>query len=156
VIDILALEQAYRELLDVARSGPFRPPADAGDLPAELLLAQVVTNDRLLAGATALVVAGTPGTYDNAAAACEPALHAVARAAGDFDGLVATVRQTGLELVLLCRQLSAEVSATPVQTRILDGEDVRIDGAIPWSGVINTHAEVHLPTHIEKLQALRA
>ena len=156
MIDILALEEAYRELLEVARGGPFRPPAEAGDWPAELVLAHVATNDRLLAATTALVLAGSPARYDNAAASVEAGLHALARAAGDFDGLVATARQTGLELVLLLRQLTPEQSATAVSTRIMDGEDVRLDGTIPWSGVINTHAEVHLRSHIDRLRELQA
>lgn len=156
MIDILALEEAYRELLDVARSGPFRPPADASGWPAELILAHVATNDRMLAATTAMVLAGKSARYDNAAANAEAGLHALTRAAGDYDGLVATVRQTGLEVVLLVRQLTPERSAAAVSTRIMDGEDVRIDGTIPWSGVINTHAEVHLRSHIDTLRELKA
>lgn len=156
MIDILALEEAYRELLDVARSGPFRPPVESAAWPAELVLAHVAANDRLLAATTGLVLAGKPGRYDNTAAGCEIGLHALARAAGDFDGLVSTVRQVGLEVVLLVRQLTPEQSATAVATRIMDGDDVRIDGAIPWSGVINTHAEVHLRAHTDTLRELKA
>ena len=155
MIDTIALEEAYRELLDVARAGGFRPPADNGDWPAELLLAHIVMNDRLLVATTALVLSGQVVPYDNAAANTEVGLHAVARAAGDLNGLIAVLRSTGLELVLLARQMTPEQSATAVPTRIIDGEDVRIDGLVPWSGVLNTHAEVHLPAHIETLRALQ-
>jgi hypothetical protein len=148
------LESAYRTLLDMLRTASFRSPADAADWDAELVLAHLAANDRLLAATTAALLADDAPAYDNAAATREVGLHALARAAGDWNGLVATVRQSGLELVLLARQLDSVTAATAVPTRIIDGDVVRVDAAVPWSGVLNTHAEVHLPSHISQLRAL--
>lgn len=154
-MDTTALESAYRKLLDVARGGAFRPPADQGAWPAEYVLAHVVANDRLLAAATAEILAGERPSYDNRASAHDAYLADIGRAAGDLDGLVDMVRRCGLELVLLARRLDPDQAATPVQTRIRDGDEIRVDGPVPWSGVLNTHAEVHLPSHTGDLEALR-
>lgn len=152
--DTTALESAYRTLLDLLRGTSFRPPADAAEWDADLVLAHLVANDRLLATTTAALLSGDDAGYDNASASREVALHALGRAAGGWDGLVATVRQTGLELVLLARQLDAGGLVRAVPTRIVEGGAVRVDAAVPWSGVLNTHAEVHLPAHIDQLRAL--
>jgi hypothetical protein len=111
------LEAAYRHLIETARAESFRAPADAGQWPAELHIA---------------------------AAGIESYLSEIGRAAGGHDALVATMRQCGLELVLLARRLDEQQSATPVPTRILDGETTRVDAPLPWAGVLNTHAQVHL------------
>jgi hypothetical protein len=155
-MDTTALEAAYRRLLDVARAGGFRPPADAGAWPAELQLAHVVATDRLLAATTAeLIAGGSQLRYDNLAATTADYLADIGRAAGDWAGLVAAARQGGLELVLLARRLSEAQAATPVPVRIRDGEAVRVDAALPWAGVLHTHAEVHLAEHTAALAALR-
>lgn len=154
-MDTTALEAAYRELLEVARAGGFRPPADTAAWPAELRLAHVAATDRLLAAATAEVLAGAQTSYDNRPATRAAYLSEIGRAAGGFGGLVETVRRCGLELVLLARRLGEREAATPVATRIFDGDVVRVDAPLPWSGVLNTHAEVHLPAHAAALQGLR-
>jgi hypothetical protein len=154
-MDTTELEAAYRHLIETARAEPFRAPADAGEWPAELHIAHVIANDRLLAATTALVLAGAPARYDNAAAGIDSYLSEIGRAAGSHDALVATMRQCGLELVLLARRLTEEQASTPVHTRILDGDVTRIDAPLPWAGVLNTHAQVHLPDHTAALRALR-
>lgn len=159
-MDTTTLEAAYRDLLAVARTGGFRPPADSAGWPAELRLAQVAATDRLLAAATAEVLAGAQARYDHRPATRTDYLSEIGRAAGGFDGLVETVRRCGLELVLLARRLGDREAATPVPTRIFesgtgDAAAVRVDGPLPWAGVLNTHAEVHLPEHAAALQALR-
>lgn len=153
-MDTTELEGAYRSLLDVARGGGFAAPADRQHWGPELQLAHVVATDRLLAAATAAVLAGQPAPYDNSAAGSEPYLEAVARAAGDWDGLVAEVRRCGLELVLLARQLDDDCAATPVPTRLVDGDQVRVEAPMPWSGVLATHAQVDLPDRRARLEAL--
>ena len=152
-MDTTELEAAYRELLDAARAGGFGPPAEEGGWSAELVLAAVVATDRLLAAATAEVLAGASARYDNAPATRAPYLRAIARAAGDLDGLVAEARRCGLELVLLARELG-EAAATPVDVRLLDGDEVRLAAPMPWSGMLATHAEVHLRERREALAAL--
>jgi hypothetical protein len=154
-MDTTELEAAYRHLIETAREETFRPPADAGEWPAELHIAHVIATDRLLSAATALVLAGSPARYDNAAAAEVAYLAEIGRAAANHDSLVATMRQCGLELVLLARRLDEQQAATPVPTRIVDGDVIRVDAPLPWSGVLNTHAQVHLREHASALQALR-
>lgn len=154
-MDTTTLESSYRRLLDVARGGPTRPPADTGDWPGEAVLAHVAANDRLLAAVTAQLLDGGSPSYDNGAAGGRPYLDVLAQAAGEWDSLVATVRQCGLELVLLARRLDNRQAATAVPTRITDGGAVRVQGPVPWAGVLNTHAEVHLPAHTRQLAALR-
>jgi hypothetical protein len=154
-MDTSELEAAYRSFLDVARAGGFKPPSDRKEWSAELVLAHVAANDRLLAAATAAVLDGEPASYDNSAANSEAYLEAVARAAGDWDGLVAEVRRCGLELVLLARRLDEQQATTAVATRIVDGGEVRVDAPMPWSGVLVTQAQVHLPDHQAQLAGLR-
>ena len=155
-MDTAVLEDAYRALLDVARQGGFGAPADSAQWPAELILAQIAANDHLLAAATAEVLAGQRPSYDNTPASREPYLQALARAAGDTDGLVAEVRRSGLVLVLMARELDEATAASPVQVRIVDGDVVRAESPMPWSGVLATHAEVNLPERRAALQALQA
>ncbi len=155
-MDTTALEAAYRRLLDVARPGGFRPPADVGAWPAEHHLAHVIATDRLLAATTAEVLAGgADPRYDNRPATREPFLAEIGRAAGDWGGLVATARQCGLEVVLLARRLDEAQQATPVPTRICEGDTVLVDTRLPWAGVLRSHAEVRLPERIAALEALR-
>lgn len=154
-MDTTALEAAYRRLLDVARPGGFRPPADASAWPAEHVLAHVVATDRLLAATTAEILAGAQPRYDNHPATREALLVDIGRAAGGWDGLVTTVRQCGLELVLLARRLTDEQAATATPVRIVEDGEVRVDAPLPWSGVLHTHAEVHLPERTAALEALR-
>lgn len=155
-MDTATLEAAYRRLIDLARPGGFRAPADSSDWSAELVLAHVVATDRMLSATTAEVLAGGEhARYDNRPATREAYLLEIGRAAADWDGLVSVARQCGLELVMLARRLTEAQAATPVPTCICDGDEVRIDAPMPWSGVLHTHAEVHLPGHIERLEALR-
>jgi hypothetical protein len=155
-MDTTALEAAYRRLLDVARPGGFRAPADRGGWTAELMLAHVIATDRLLAATTVEVLAGGDGArYDNRPATREAYLAEIGRAAGDWGGLVATARQCGLELVLLARRLSDAQAATAVPVCIRDGEEVRVDATLPWAGVLHTHAEVDLPARAGALGSLR-
>lgn len=154
-MDTPDLEATYRSLLETARAGGFRTPGDTAQWPAERVLAHVVATDRLLSAVTAGVLAGRTTRYDNAVAGDAAYLDAIARAAGDWDGLVAEVRRCGLELVLLLRQLDDARATTAVHTRLVDGEDVRMESPMPWSGVIATHTQVDLPDHERKLEALR-
>lgn len=153
-MDTTGLESAYRSLLAVARREGFRAPADQSAWSAELILANVVATDRLLTAATAEVLAGQRPCYDNVPATREAYLQALARAAGDWEGLVADARRSGLALVLLVRELAGDAAATPVQVRILEGDVVRAESPMPWASVIATHAEVHLPERRAQLEAL--
>lgn len=154
-MDTDALETAYKQLLEVARGGAFAAPADRAAWPAEQLLAHVVVEDRLLAHATGELLAGNQPRHSNRPAFSPALLDEVARACEDLPGLVAEVRRGGLVLVRLARQLD-DAAATAVPTCLVDGDEVRIDTPMPWSGVLNTHAEVDLPQRTAELEALRA
>jgi hypothetical protein len=153
-MDTTALESAYRRLLDVAGTGGFRPPADTGTWSAELRLAHVVATDRLLAVATVGVLEGRSVRYDNSAAGNRHWLAVIGRAAGGHEALIAAVRQSGLELVLLARRLEPAHETTAVPTRIVDADVVRVDAPLPWVATLRTHAEVHLAEQIAALEAL--
>jgi hypothetical protein len=154
-MDTAALEAGYRRLLTTAGAGGFKAPADASAWSAELVLAHVAVNDRLLAAATVEVLAGGKPRYDNAPSTRADYLSDVGRAAGSWASLLATVRQGGLELVWLARRLDDTHLAAPVPTRILDGDVTRVEAELPWASVLRTHADVHLPAHTEQLAALR-
>ncbi|QBI20598.1 hypothetical protein ER308_14210 [Egibacter rhizosphaerae] len=154
-MDTSALETGYRELLETARAGGFGEPGGDGSWTADRVLAHVVASARLLGVTTAEVGAGTGPTYDNAPTTREAYLDAIARAAGGWDGLLSAARAAGLELVYVVRALGEDAAASPVPTRIVDGDTVRVEAPMPWSGVLNTHAEVHLPEHRARLEALR-
>ena len=165
-MDTGELEQAYRELLDVcaqAAAAGFRAPADRADWTAEQILAHVAAIDRLLLAGTAAVLGaavpeGRP-TYDDSPALVLRALDVLARAAGDLADLVGTVRQTGRELVLLARRLPESAAVQPVRVRLSEGAAdpavPRLDGPVPWRGVLAAHAQVHLPDHTAQLRELR-
>lgn len=154
-MDTGALEEGYKRLLDVAREGGFAHPTETGTWTAEQVLAHVVVSDRLLAHVTAeLLVDGQP-TYTNEPATRNELLDEVARAYDDLGGLVAEARRGGLVLVRLTRQLHETHAATAVPTCIVDGGVTRVNTPMPWAGVLNTHAEVHLVNHAGRLEALR-
>ncbi len=153
-MDTTALEHAYKALLDLARAGA----APAADAPrsAEQELAQAIVVDRLLAQTTAALLAGDAPRYSDAPAEHAALLEEVVRAADDWEGLLAEVRRGGLVLVRLVRRLDEATAATPVPTRLVSGGTVRLEAPMPWSGVLNTHAEVDLPARMQRLEAGRA
>lgn len=165
-MDTTELESSYRQLLDVCAGGAaagFRAPADSAAWSAEQILAHIAANDRLLLATTTAVLGdvvpqGRPA-YDTSTATVLPALDVLARAAGEVSQLIATVRQTARELVLLARRLDDAAALRSVHVRIVELVDgvisTRVDGPVPWRGVLATHAQVHLPEHSRRLAALR-
>lgn len=145
-MDTAALEAAYRAFLDIARPGGFAAPADRGAWTADRIVAHVVANDRLLAATTARLLGGQAAPHTNAAAFSEAYLDEIGRAADRWEGLVATARACALEVVMLARRLDQAQASTPIQVRLLDGDEVRMESPMPWSGVITSHAEVALPS----------
>lgn len=154
-MDTSALEEGYKRLLDVARDGGFAQPTETGAWTAEQVVAHVVVSDRLLAHVTTELLADGGPTYTNEPATRTELLDEVARAYDDLAGLVAEARRGGLVLVRLTRQLDEATAATAVPTCIVDGGVTRVNTPMPWAGVLNTHAEVHLASHAGRLEALR-
>jgi hypothetical protein len=154
-MDTTALESAYTHLLDLARGGGFAAPADDDAWTASRLLARVVVGDRLLAHTTAEVAAGDAAAHSDAPADRTALLDEVARAHDGLEELIAELRRGGLVLVRLVRALDDDVAARPVSTSLVDGGVTRVNAPMPWSGVLNTHAEVHLPEKAARLEALQ-
>lgn len=154
-MDTTALESAYQRLLDVARGGGFAEVADADAWTAPRVLARVIVGDRLLAATTAEVAAGATPAHSDAPADRTALLDEIARAHDGLDGLIAEARRGGLVLVRLVRALDDGMAARPVATRLVEGGITRVDAPMPWSGVLNTHAEVHLAERAARLEALQ-
>lgn len=147
-MDTTELKAAYAAFLDAARV----PGTATGDgWTPERVLAHVAVNDELLLTATSCVFAGTVTAYDNAHAVDPDHLAYVESNAGSYEALLSAVRRGGEELVEVAERLTDEMADTVVPTRIVDGDELRVDEPMPWRDVLLLHARVHLPAHAEQL-----
>lgn len=154
-MDTAGLENAYDELLGLARGGGFADPPRVG-WPAEILLAHVATNDRLLTAVTKALASGLEPVYDNAPSQSRADLEHFAGAAGGVEGLIPIVQEAGLDLIAAAAMLDAESASRTVSMKIRDGVELALDGPVPWGRALDIHAHVHLPAHTQQLAALRA
>jgi hypothetical protein len=154
-VDTTALASAYASFLAVAGSGGFGPPPE-GEWPAELVVAHIVTNDRLLSAVTADLLAGGSPAYDNEPATLEANLSAAADAAGSFPALIVAAR-TGSEAFLqLVAHLDGSQADKAVHFRAIDAGVVTVDTPLPWARILDIHTNLHLPAHTAQLAALCA
>ena len=171
-MDTSELEAAYRSVLDLAArgaedgpgTGPGSPGTGAGpgvtgggDGEAwrpDDVLAHLILNDRLLARAVRSVLDGAAQPYDNLDAIELAALRALTRDLGDTAGLIGGLEASSRELVELAGRLDKAQSATPVPVRILDGDQLRVDGPLPVASLLNIQARRHLPMHQAQLSEL--
>ena len=144
------LRQAYADFLAAARSEPAVAAGD-GSWSPKMVLAHVVVGDRLIAEAAACVMAGLPTSYNNLASQSVPYLQSVVEAVGGWSGLLASVQQTGAELVALAEQLTEEQAATPILVKIVSDNAVVIDATVPLSNLILAPSDVHLRMHTHQL-----
>jgi hypothetical protein len=147
------LRHAYDEFLNAARHHPFAPPS-AGSWSAELVLAHVIVSDRLIAQAAGRVMAGMPSSFDNLASQSEPYLQTIVDAAGDWNGLVATLEHTAAEVIALAERLTDEQAATPITTKVVSDGAVVIDRTVPVAGLLQVIADAHLRMHMRQLSDL--
>ncbi len=141
----------YDEVLALAR-GPEQAPSP-GEWDRAQVLAHLAVNDALLAEVTEAILAGRPARYDNKSAIDGQSLRAFAGdAAGD---LPERVRAAGRRLVAAASRLTREQRETLVPARIVDGDEVVLDQAVPWGLLLDTGATRHLPLHAEQLRSLR-
>lgn len=146
------MADVYEEVLALA-SGPERVPR-AGEWDRAQVLAHLAINDELLADVTEAILAGRPTRYDNKPAIDSQHLRSFAVEAAD--DLPERVRAAGRRLARSAEQLSAEQRETLVPARIVDGDEVVLDRAVPWGSLLDTGATRHLPLHAEQLRALRS
>jgi len=160
-MDTTELETAYRSVLDLAvravgaGPGPGFPGAGDGEVwRPDDVLAHLVLNDRLLARAVRSVLDGDAQPYDNLDAIELAELRALSRDLGDTAGLIGGLEASSRELVKLAGRLDKAQSATPVPVRILDGDQLRVDGPLPVASLLNIQARRHLPMHEGQLREL--
>ena len=171
-MDTSELEAAYRSVLDLAArgvedgpgTGPGSPGAGAGPKVAgggdgeawrpDDVLAHLILNDRLLARAVRSVLDGTVQPYDNLDAIELAELQTLTRDLGDTAGLIRGLEASSRELVELAGRLDETQGATPVPVRILDGDQLRVDGPLPVASLLNIQARRHLPMHEAQLSDL--
>ncbi|MER7267134.1 hypothetical protein ABT344_02310 [Micromonospora carbonacea] len=175
------LRRAYDEVLAEVAAGGFGPPGD-GELSAEQIVAHLVANDELMSEATEAVLAGSPVAYYDLDAIHRPQLDAlVAEYTGPgapgpgpptpggpaasgglavsggpaaLGGLADRLRETSRRLCALVDRLGP-AAQTPVETRLHEDVDLRVDETLPWARTLDLHARVHLPKHLAQLRALR-
>ncbi|WP_431911545.1 hypothetical protein [Micromonospora carbonacea] len=175
------LRRAYDEVLAEVAAGGFGPPGD-GELSAEQIVAHLVASDELMSEATEAVLAGSPVAYydldaihrpqldaliaeyaDPGADGASPGAGGVGPAAGGpaalggsapLGGLADRLRETSRRLCALVDRLGP-AAQTPVETRLHEDVDLRVDETLPWARTLDLHARVHLPKHLAQLRALR-
>jgi hypothetical protein len=146
-VDTTELEAGYRELLEAAGAGV--PAATSGDAwNASTVLAHVIASSRMLAAASAELLAGRIPVVDNRPTQSRRYLDAIVSAADGDASLVDTVRRSGQELVTLASQLDDKHIGTDVPTIILDNGRIRIQRPVPFSALLGP---AHLREHLEQL-----
>jgi hypothetical protein len=151
-MDVSALQSAYDRFIDTARElGGTSAPE--GEWTPELVLAHVIVSDRMIAATVAQVLSGCEPRFDNRASQSVPYLEAVAAAAGDWDGLLASVRQAGDELMRVAARIEPEHARVMVPTHVVDHEHVVIDGPAPLEQLVMVPANIHLSGHFEQLKS---
>jgi hypothetical protein len=153
-MDTASLESAYRRILEGAEAGPFSDPP-AGEWDAAMVLAHVTVNDDLLLEATRSVLAGLPGvSYDNGRAVDED--HLRQQAAAGLASLIDRLQTSSHNLIDAVRQLDHERAAVQIPVHLADGGHVVVDQPMPIGRLLDIHAEVHLPSHLSQMEALRS
>jgi hypothetical protein len=149
-MDTSALESAYRQILDLAEQGEFTDPDD--DWGADMVLAHLTVNDDLLLAAARGVLAHEDVAYDNAGATDDSVLGAQ----GPRPALIDRLQTSSRQLVDVASQLTDGLDAVEIPVKIADGGEVMVEGPMPIGRLLEIHATVHLPSHLEQLQQLRS
>ncbi len=144
------LEHANARLLDIARRSRFAYPP-AGDWRAELVPAHVVASSRMLAAASAELLAGRIPVLDNRPTQSTAYLEATAAAAGPWADLVSTAERAGRDVLVLAAQLEERHLATRVPTIIVDAGSIRVERPVPFDMLLDT---TRLAGHAEQRRAL--
>ncbi len=148
------MRRAYEVVLVEVDAGGFEPPGD-GELSAEQIVAHLAANDQLMGAATEAVLVGSPFAYYDLETMHRPQLDALVAECGGLAGLATLFRGTSEKLCALVDRLGPAAAQTPVQTRLHEDVDLRVDEALPWGRTLDLHIRVHLPKHLAQLRALR-
>lgn len=147
------LALAYENVITDAKAATYGPPP-AGEWDAELIVAHLIANDRLLIAAVGEVLAGHSPTYDNHPACDVDGLSRIVAAASGVDALVDQLRSTSGQVIDLASKLDDARLATMIPTRIVDGDIVQVDQPLPLAAILRAQMALHLPSHRDQLAAL--
>lgn len=112
-MDTTELEAAYRELTKAGEADKVGDTIGPGEpWSADFVLAHVVASSRMLAAASAELLAGRIPVIDNRPTQSWHYLSAIVESAAGRRELLHMVRRSGHELVILVGQLSPEQTAT--------------------------------------------
>lgn len=153
-MDTTELRNAYATFLDVAREGGFGPPP-AGGWSAEQVVAHIALNDRALIAATLDVLVGEPATLDNRPVTNGPVLSRHASDRGGLKQLIEDIDATSRDLCDLVDRIDDAHAHVEVPTHLVDGDEVRLDGPLPWGRVVGGASRYHLEVHAQQLRELR-
>jgi hypothetical protein len=156
-MDVGSLQTAYAAFIEIAASGPFATPANPEKWTAEMIVAHIAVIDYQMAATISELLAGRIPTHDNRAAIRAPHLRAIEAAAGDWPGLIATVRQSSAVVCALAGEVDADTAAKPFPTLLQSGEKVVFDGEMTLTFLLlQAQAQMHLPGHMKQLAALKS
>jgi hypothetical protein len=144
----------YADFVEEVTAGHFDRPAGGG-WTAEQIVAHVARNNEELIAVTEALLAGEQVSYDNREMIDAAELDAYIASYGGLRGLADRVAQT----VAVLRDLSGRLGTrgeTPVPSRIQDGEEVPVDGPVPWGRMLEINANRHTAMHLAQLRALRS
>jgi hypothetical protein len=155
-MDVSSLQTAYAEFIEMASSGRFAAPENQERWTAELIVAHIAAIDYLLVASISGLLAGRTPDHNNLAAIRAPLLGAIVAAAGDWPGLIDTVRKSSAVVCALASQVDEETAARPFPTLFQSGEKVVFDGAMTLAQLVSGQVKHHLPGHLERLRALKS
>jgi hypothetical protein len=153
-MDSTELRHAYATFLDVAREGGFGPPPADG-WTAEQVVAHIALNDRALIATTRDVLAGAPASLDNRPVTSGAVLARHATERGGLIPLLEDIAASSRALCDLVDRMDHRAAQTEVPTHLVDGDEVRLDGPLPWGRVVGGASRYHLEVHAEQLRELR-
>lgn len=155
-MDTSELQAAFDTLTTTVERGGFGRPPDPSAWTAEQVLAHLIATNRGFTSLGAALLAGRAVDYDNAGGTPREHLDAIVDAAGGWDGLLASLRQSCAELVGLAGRMDDASARRTIQTVIRDGGTVIVDRPGSLEGLVTGHTAIHLPLHLAQLEALRA
>jgi hypothetical protein len=152
-LDQAEIEAGFLPFITELRAGGFVPPAKGWS--AELVAAQVATNNDLIATAAEEIAAGGRPTYTNTVVIDEARLVEFASAAGGLDELATRVEVAARRLAAEWAALDDVTGGYEIPSRIFDAGILVRDGAFPIRDFVEGNASFHLALHFDQLMALR-